>query len=182
MAVVDGSLTKNLNEIRVRLWTDPSFDQDGKISSRNTLDPIPHESNRAARSNQRRRAIGATSRACKRPSAVRTLNLQKQPGYLCSRRQHPPRPFIDGPCRIKDRLEPRPSFDWGSGQVERDDIGTTAVVFVVMTQADRCRPYQRAKLFLESISHHPWFPNRRQSTRQCLQHRRGRARFQLAAT
>jgi hypothetical protein len=32
VAVADGNLTKNVNKTGVRLWTDPSLDQDRKVS------------------------------------------------------------------------------------------------------------------------------------------------------
>jgi hypothetical protein len=78
VGVVDGSLTENLNKTGVRLWTDPSLDQNRKIGGRHALDPIANHSNRAARSDQRRRTIAATARARQRPTAVRALDLHKR--------------------------------------------------------------------------------------------------------
>ena len=57
-ASTEGSARENLNKTGVRLWTACSFDQDGKVGGRHTLDPLAHTTDRFARSNQWRRAVG----------------------------------------------------------------------------------------------------------------------------
>jgi len=160
-----------------QFFAGPAFalDQHREVRCGDALDPIAHQSNRPARSNQWRGTITATARARKRPSAVRPLDLQEQARYLCSRRQHPTRPFIDRTRRVKHRFQPRPPFDRRSRKVERDDIRTNRVV-LVMPEADGGRADERAELFLESLSHLSRLSNRRQPARQRLQHRRGGAR------
>jgi hypothetical protein len=64
VAVVDGSRTENINKTGVRLWTDPSFDQDREIGRRDALNPIANQSNGTAGSNQRRGAIRSASHTC----------------------------------------------------------------------------------------------------------------------
>ena len=42
VAVTEGSLTRKVNEIGVRLWTDRSFDENSEICRGNALDSIAH--------------------------------------------------------------------------------------------------------------------------------------------
>jgi hypothetical protein len=106
VAVVDGSLTKNLNEIRVRLWTGPSLDQYGEIGGRDLLEPGAHRADRQTRADERRGAVGTVRRAAERPAAVGPLELEQQAGHLPGGGEHAPRPLVGRPQRIEDRLDP----------------------------------------------------------------------------
>ena len=53
VAVVDGSLTQNLNKTGVRLWTEPSLDEHGEVGRGDTLDAVAHRADGEARSDER---------------------------------------------------------------------------------------------------------------------------------
>ena len=82
----------------------PSIEH-GEVGDGDLLDALAHQSDLAARSDQRRGAVGAAARARQRPPAVRALDLHQQPGDRRRRREHLPRARVD--LRARDRRSPR---------------------------------------------------------------------------
>ena len=75
LAVTEGSLTKNLNKIGVRVWTESSFDQHGEIRHGDALDAITHRADRRTGPDQRRGAIGAAE---PHPAAIGMFQFDEQ--------------------------------------------------------------------------------------------------------
>ena len=74
VAVVEGSLTKNLNKIGVRLWTVSSLDEYCEVGDSDPLDALAHLADGPTGSDERRRAIAPDARELRRAPSARSIS------------------------------------------------------------------------------------------------------------
>src|SRR5262249_10206406 len=84
-----------------------AFDQHQVVGRSHALDALAHEPDRLTRADERRGAIHGRPGRRERPSAVRALDLDEQPGNERSGREHLARAVVDAASGVEHGLEPR---------------------------------------------------------------------------
>ena len=148
-----------------------AFDQDREVSRRDLLDPVAHDANLGARSDERRRFVGTAPR--QRPTSARALELDDQPGELRGGGEHQARVLVGRARRIEDRLQARPPVDGRDGHFARHQIRTVDRL-AVLAKRDGAGRQQRPELLLETLAHEPRLTHPRQAARQRRNQRRSR--------
>ena len=149
-----------------------AFDEDGEIGGGDFLDPIAHDANLGAGSDERRRAVGPASRA-ERPAPGRALDLDEQPGNLRGGGEHLPGRAVGRTRRIEDGLQTRPAVDGRDRHFVRHDVRAVGRL-AVFAKRDGAGAQQHAKLLLEALAYEPRLPDRRQTACQRRNQRRRR--------